>query len=274
MVAQPASVTYSPPTQTTPLGTTVVDWDSLGAQYTPVGLYRAVFDAPTPTHEKFEVHVTTLKPGMSSHQPHHHPWEELILVKEGKLKVSINGQNHQAGPGSLIFFASHDAHNVTNDGDTPATYYVINFFTGAVHTVPDEAAAIRAAPNMLPSSVFDCDSLPATPTKTGSHREVVDSRTLTFLRLESHVTALNAGESTPPDNHDPGDELFVVKTGVIEAKVNGVSCRMKAGSCFYIAPNDGRSFKNIGASTASYLVIKVVSEKTPPPYGSSGATKT
>jgi quercetin dioxygenase-like cupin family protein len=266
-MAQPPSLTYTPPSQSTPLGTTFVDFDSLTTRVTPVGLYRAVFDAPTPTLEKFEVHVTTLRPGMPSHAPHHHPWEEMLLLREGELEVSINGQKHHAGPGSLVFFASHDVHNATNVGDKPATYYVVNFCTDAIHSLSNQPAAERAEPGKLPSSVIDCDNLPAIPTKTGSRRNVVDSPTLTFRRLESHITTLNAGEGTPADMRDPGDEFFVVKSGVIEAKVNGVTCRVAAGSCFYFSPNEGRAFKNIGATPASYQVIKVVSEKSPKQAG-------
>ena len=265
-MAQPNSVKYAPPSQSTPIGTTFVDFDSLTPKITPVGLARAVWDAPTPTLEKFEVHITTLRPGMPSHAPHHHPWEEMLLVKEGDLNVSINGQIHHAGPGALIIFASHDVHNVTA-GDKPTTYYVINFYTDLVHTVPDKPAAEQAVPGKLPSSVIDCDSLPATPTPTGSRRSVVDSPTLTFQRLESHITTLNAGQSTAINMRDSGDEFFVVKSGTIEAKVNGVACRLTAGSFFYFAPNDGRTFKNIGTTPASYQVIKVVSDKSPPQAG-------
>ena len=248
VMAQAPSPAYAPPSQATPLGTTFVDYDSLIVRITPVGQQRAVFDAPTPTLEKFEVHVTTLRPGMASHAPHHHPWEEMLLLREGILDVSLNGQIHRAVPGSLIFFASHDVHNATNAGDTPATYYVINFYTGAFRTVPNQPAAARAVPGMLPSSVIDCEHLASTETKTGSRISVVDSPTLTFLRLESHITTLNAGQSTLPDMRDNGDELFIVKSGVLEAKCNGVTCRIKAGSLFYFAPNDPRGFKNIGGT--------------------------
>jgi quercetin dioxygenase-like cupin family protein len=267
LMAQPPSLTYSPPGQSTPIGTTFVDFDSLTTRITPVGQARAVFDAPTPTLEKFEVHITTLRLGMPSHAPHHHPWEEMLLLKEGTLDVSLNGQKHRAVAGSLIFFASHDVHNVTNVGDTPATYYVINFYTDAVHTVPNQPAAERAVAGMLPSSVIDCEHLASTPTKTGSRISVVDSPTLTFPRLESHITTLNAGQSTVPDMRDNGDELFIVKSGVIEAKSNGVTCRIRAGSLFYFAPNDPRGFKNIGTTPASYQVIKVLSDKSPKQQG-------
>jgi quercetin dioxygenase-like cupin family protein len=263
LVAQPLSATFSPPAQTTPLGSTFIDWMSIPAQYGPVGLYRSVFDAPTPTLEKFEVHVTALRPGMSPHQPHHHPWEEMLLVMDGNLEVSINGLKHHAGPGFLVFFASNDIHSLVNTGNKPATYFVINFYTASVHAAPNQAAAIRNVPGMLPSSVIDCENLPAIPTKMGSRREILDSATLTFLKLESHITELNVGEDTGVNVQDPADEFFIVKSGTIEALVNGVTRQVRVGSCFYVAPNDERRFKNIGATTASYQVIKVVSQRTP-----------
>ncbi len=263
LLAQPLVSTYAPPTQSTPLGTTFVDWDSLAVRTTALGFSRAVFDNPTPTLEKLEMHITTLQPGMTSHPVHHHAWEEMLLVKEGDVEVSINGQSHRAGPGALIFYASHDVHNIKNAGDKPATYYVMNFYTDLVHTVADKPAAEQAVPGKLPSSIFDCNSLPVTPTPTGSRVDIVDSPTLTFLMLGSHITTLNAGQSTKPDIIDSGDEIFIVKSGALEVKVNGVAARVNEGSFFYCAPNDKRTLRNIGPTPASYHVIKIVSARTP-----------
>jgi quercetin dioxygenase-like cupin family protein len=263
--AQPASVPYAPPSSSVPLRSTFVDWNSLRFHATPVGLYCAVFNEPTPALEKIEVHVTTLLPGMASHTPHHHPWEEMLLVKEGQLEVSINGSKKAAGPGALVFIASHDLHNVTNVGDKPATYYVINFYTGAVHSVRDQPAAEWAPHGTLPSCVVDCDSLPAS--SHGGHKTVVDSPTVTFLRLESHISTLASGASTSPRGRDPGDELFIVKSGVLEATLDGVACRLGAGSLYYVAPNAERTMRNFGTEPCSYQVIKVVCDKSPQKSG-------
>jgi quercetin dioxygenase-like cupin family protein len=259
----PVELHYSPPSHMTILGTTFVDWDSLVPRYTPVGLSRAVFDNPTPTLEKFELHITTLRPGMLSHAVHHHPWEEIIIIKEGEVEANINGHTQRAGPGALVFYASHDPHNMKNIGTTDATYYVINFYTDLVHTVPDKPAIEQAVAGTMGSSVIDCNRLPSTPNATGSRVAVCDSPTLTFLNLSSHITTLNVGQSTRTDMVDAGDELFIVRSGELEARVNDVTCRLKEGSLFYIAPNDKRTFKNIGPAPASYLVIKVTSAKTP-----------
>jgi quercetin dioxygenase-like cupin family protein len=261
--AQPVEVKYSPPARSAPIASTFVDWDKLSFRQGPVGLFCPIFDEPTPVLEKMEVHVTMLRPGMASHTPHHHPWEEILLIKEGQVEVSINGRKEGAGPGALVFFAANDAHNLTNVGSTLATYYVINFCTAAVHTVRDQPAAEWAPAGMLSSRVVDCDRLPQAPTKTGFHNTAFDSPTVTFLRLESHVTILNPGESTAPRNRDPGDEIFVVKSGDVEATLNGNAHVAKAGSLFYVAPNDERTMRNPGTESCSYQVIKVVSDKTP-----------
>jgi glyoxylate utilization-related uncharacterized protein len=95
----------------------------------------------------------------------------------------------------------------------------------------------------------------------------MDSPTLSFVRLASHITTLDVGQATQTDIVDSGDELFILKAGEIEARVDGVSCRMQAGSLFYCAPNSKRTFRNIGTVPATYHVIKVVSEKSPKEAG-------
>jgi len=253
------------PGHSTPLGTTFVDWDSLTPQTTPRGDNRAVFDNPTATLEKFEVHVATLLPGHAT-EVEHHASEEIVLIKEGELDVSFSGQIHHAGPGSLVFLASNDPQSLRNAGGQPATYYDINFIPALVHTLADNPSAQSAPPGILPSSVFDCNHLPATATKTGSTTNIVNSATRTFRSFLSHITTLNVGQSTAVDMIDSGEEFFVLKSGLLEATVNGITCRMKEGSVFYCAPNDKRTFRNIGATPAAYQVIKVVvSTNTPKP---------
>lgn len=261
---QPPAIAYAPPSQKTPLRTTFVDWDSLAVRTTASGASRAVFDNPTPVLEKFEMHITTLEGGKTSHPPHHHPWEEMLLVKDGIAEVSINGKLLRAGPGALIFYASNDVHNIKNAQDNvPVTYYVMNFYTDLVHTASDKSAAEQAAPGKLPSGVIDSNSLPVTTTPTGSRVTVVNSPTLTFPMLGSHITTLAVGQTTQAEMVDPGDELFIVKTGTLEVTVNGVTVRLKEGSFFYCAPNDKRTLRNIGTVPASYHVIKIMSAKSP-----------
>ncbi len=259
----PTVSTYEPPKQSTVLVTTFVDWDSLTPTPTAVGQLRPVFDNPTVAMDKLEVHITTLNPGMESHPPHRHSWEEMLLIKDGDFEISINGRKQHAGPGALVFLASNDAHNARNVGTKPGTYYVINFVTDLSHSTSGKSAAEQAVPGKLASSVIDCNSLPTTPTPTGARVTCVSSPTLTFVALESHITTLNPGQQGAPNIIDPNDEIVVIKTGQVEVTVNGVASRMNAGSLLYWAPNVKRTMRNVGSVPTSYQVFRVTSAKSP-----------
>lgn len=119
------------------------DWESLSPKPTGVGQYRHVVRAPTATLDELEIHVTTLNPGQTSHAPHRHPNEELVILASGKLEAYSNGQTKVLGPGSIIFNASNQMHGVKNVGDVPATYHVINW--AAPGTLKKGAAGAKPA---------------------------------------------------------------------------------------------------------------------------------
>jgi quercetin dioxygenase-like cupin family protein len=259
----PTVSNYEPPKQSTVLDTTFVDWDSLIPKPSAVGQGRPVFDNPTVAMDKLEVHITTLNPGQESHPPHRHSWEEMLLIKDGDFEISINGKKQHAGPGALVFFASNDAHNARNVGTKPGTYYVLNFVTDLSHSTSGKSAAEQAVPGKLASSVIDCNSLPTTPTPTGSRVTCVSSPTLTFLALESHITTLDPGQQGAPNIIDPNDEIVIIKSGQVEVTVDGVASRMNAGSLLYWAPNVKRTMRNVGSVPTSYQVFRVTSAKSP-----------
>lgn len=254
--AQPAAVPVGK------LGSTVFRWEDFTAKPTPNGngLRREVANLPTATIEIFESHITTLDPGKMSHPPHQHAREEFIIVKEGTLDVSLNGKVRRAGAGSLFFFAANDFHNMTNVGDTPATYHVFNFTTATTKSAPAGGATSAAVPGKLVSTVFDWEKLELKPTPTGARREIVNSPTTTLANLEAHVTTLNPGAMPHPSHRHPDEEIVVVKEGLLEVTINRVSTRGGPGSVFFFGSNDEHAVKNVGPTAAIYHVIRIVAE--------------
>jgi XRE family transcriptional regulator, regulator of sulfur utilization len=113
------------------MASAVITWDEIQARIKPTktGQRREVFDAPTPTLDRFHCHITTLNPGENTGALHRHPQEEIVIVKEGTLEINIDGKKQTAGPGSMIFYAVNENENMTNVGKTPATYYVLQWYT-------------------------------------------------------------------------------------------------------------------------------------------------
>ncbi len=113
----------------TPLASGVFDVSQLTATPTPVGVRREAFDAPTATVDKTHCHITTLNAGATSGAPRKHLQEEIIIVKEGTVEANWDGQSRVAHAGDVIFFAANAVTFLRNTGTTPATYYVIYYFT-------------------------------------------------------------------------------------------------------------------------------------------------
>ncbi len=124
-----AAVATSParPSETPVLGSTAISWEEIQAKVSANGRYRQVLKAPTATLDELELHVTTLPPGQSPHPPHKHPDEELVIIREGTVEATVNGQTRRVGPGSVIFQASNQMHGLRNVGDVPAVYHVIKW---------------------------------------------------------------------------------------------------------------------------------------------------
>lgn len=259
-----------PADQRPAIGSKAWVWDSLVFRPTAIGGRREVNNSPSATLRVFEAHVTTLNPGRVSHAPHRHAQEEFILVKEGTLEAHINGRTQRAGPGSLFFFAAHDAHNSTNVGDTPATYLVFNFQSALTASAPVEGVEAATASGKLigklQSAVYDWNKLAVTKTATGERRAILSSPTATLGNVSWHVTTIRAGLVAHAPHRHADEELVVVKDGLIEVSVDGETTRGGPGSMFFFGSGSMHGMKNVGDTSASYYVFRVVTEATPPAF--------
>ena len=128
-IAATVSVTALAQSKLPVMRSSVFDWNTIPAQKTEKGALRNFFDASTATLDEFECHVTTLDPGITSHPPHQHANEEMIIVKEGEVEALVNGEFKKLGAGSIIFQAPNQLHTYRNSSKAPVTYYAIKWLS-------------------------------------------------------------------------------------------------------------------------------------------------
>ena len=87
--------------------------------------FRSIFEGRTRTGFPLELHESDLAPGGMPHPPHHHVHEEMFLIREGTLEVTMAGRSTSLGPGSVAFVASNVQHGIRNVGTTHAQYFVL-----------------------------------------------------------------------------------------------------------------------------------------------------
>lgn len=86
---------------------------------------RPVLNGATHAGLPIELHITELAPGEAPHPPHHHVHEEMVMLHQGTLEVTIMGRSVKLEPGSVAYVASGEEHGWRNVGATPAQYYVL-----------------------------------------------------------------------------------------------------------------------------------------------------
>ncbi|MBM3442603.1 MAG: cupin domain-containing protein [Bacteroidetes bacterium] len=91
------------------------------------GGVRQLFDRPTVHFARFDIHITTLNPRLSSHAPHTHRNEEVILLLEGEGEMVHGSERRRIVAGGAAWVGSMVPHNITNIGDRPAVYYAIQW---------------------------------------------------------------------------------------------------------------------------------------------------
>ena len=87
---------------------------------------RRMFTAKTHTGFKIESHQSDIAPGEVNHPPHQHLREEMMLIREGIMELTIAGTPYRLGPGDVGVIGSNELHNAKNVGTTTARYFIVN----------------------------------------------------------------------------------------------------------------------------------------------------
>ena len=108
-------------------GSILIDFNDL--EFTPhdKGGVRHYYRRPTAMFSLAEMHVTTLNPGIKSHEPHTHPAAEFILMISGNTQMQIGDKIHKADPGDLYYVESEIPHGIQNLGDEACMYFAFQW---------------------------------------------------------------------------------------------------------------------------------------------------
>ena len=107
------------------LPTTVLSYDRLQVRTSSTSETRQMITGATHAGYRIDLHETSVAAGQMPHAAHHHVHEEMLLIREGTLDVTVKGRTERLGPGSVVYIASNEEHGWKNAGSTPAKYFVL-----------------------------------------------------------------------------------------------------------------------------------------------------
>jgi (S)-ureidoglycine aminohydrolase len=235
--------------QTDTLPSAVYKWSDLKPEKTSTGERRPLLKGSTLDLATLQIHTSTLGAGKTNHQPRAlNDREELVIVKEGNLKVTIKDSSKILGAGGLALIVAGDEQSFSNPFNEPVTYYVIAF------TAKDPVNIQRG--KQAGSFIKDWKELEVRKTDKGESRPIFDRPSSMFPRFEVHATALNPGMSSHAPHTHRAEEIILMMKGNVEEAIGQAIHKAKAGDVILLNSNIPHAITNTGKVKCSYFAIQ------------------
>jgi (S)-ureidoglycine aminohydrolase len=228
----------------------VYRWNDLKVEKEASRERRPILKGSTTDLAHLEIHASTLAPGKAPHPAHtHEDEEELVIVKEGQLKVTINEESKVLGPGSIALIVPGEAHGFENAGDTQASYYILKYRS----KLPMDKKRGEEAGGSL---MIDWNDLEFHPHDKGGIRRYFDRPTAMCKNFEMHVTTLNEGlKSHEPHTHRAAEIVLVIE-GNTEMQIGDKFYQGTQGDLYFLASEIPHAIRNTGEEPCVYFAFQ------------------
>lgn len=228
----------------------VYAWNHLQQKKEKTSITRQIFKGSTLDLAYFEMHATTLQPGKAPHSAHTHgDTEELIIVKQGRVNVTINGNSTTLGPSSVAVIMPGDLHGIENTGNETATYYIVKMKS---RSATNRGRAAKAGG----SFIVNWDTVAVKKTDKGQHRDIFDRPTSQFARFDVHATTLNAGQVSHLPHTHRSEEMIVMIKGNVQMNIGNKFYKSSAGDVIFLESEIPHALNNTGNSACEYFAFQ------------------
>jgi (S)-ureidoglycine aminohydrolase len=228
----------------------VYHWEDLPKKVSSERVGRKIMEGSSTHFEFLEIHATTQIKGAKPSPPHtQKEIEEVLIVKEGLMKMTMDGENKILPAGSVILIPPLVEQSLENVGDGPLTYYVMMFKS-------KKTMNIKRGDLAGGKLFINSDDLEVLSTANGSRVGYLERPTAMCEKFEMHVTQLNEkGPSHTPHSHVDTEIILVIK-GETEMLIDGNKYQGKAGDLYLMHSNETHGISNASDSSAKYFAFR------------------
>ncbi|MEO5582426.1 MAG: cupin domain-containing protein [Saprospiraceae bacterium] len=232
------------------LASGVYAWDQLLVKKSEDREVRKLMEGSTTLFEYLEIHATTQYKGAKPRLPHaQKDLEEIILVKEGTMKFTMDDKDAILGPGSVILIPPLAMQALENIGNGSLTYYVLMFRSNT----PMDMERSKSSGGPL---FVNADDLVFKSNVKGGRIDYINRPTAMCENAELHVTQLNVqGPSHKAHKHIDSEMILVIE-GEIDVVIEGVPHHGKAGDLFLIHSNEMHGIQNTQNKQCKYFALR------------------
>lgn len=228
----------------------VYKWSELPIKEGDMRVGRKIMEGSSPHFSFLEIHATTQDKGAKPAPPHTQDnIEELVFVKEGRLKLTMNGKSEVLPKGSVGLIPPLTEQSMENVGDVPLTYYIMMF------TSKKEMDIQRGQEAGGPLFI-DFDDLKPEKTGKGRSTSYFERPTAMCEYFEMHTTQLDCKVPSHKPHSHAESEIILVIEGQTEMTINGKRYQGGEGDLFFVKSNETHGISNIGDSPCRYYAFR------------------
>ena len=174
--------------------------------------------------------------------------EQIFMIKEGELSVSLNQQTKTVGPNSVVVVMPGEQ-GTLRCASPKATYYTMRY-RGKEPMDPARGKKDGG------STVIDFEELPFKEHDKGGLRNYFHRATAMCPYYEMHLTTLNAGiKSHEPHTHR-ATEIILIVDGHTEMEIGNEVIRATKGDLYFVSANVPHAIRNIGEQPCMYFAYQ------------------
>ena len=236
--------------QLQPIHSGVYHWNDLPVKKDKQRESRKIAEGTTAEFSYFEIHATTQYKAAAPRPSHaQDSIEEVIIIKEGKLKCSIGDKTAELGSASVLLIPPHEMQTFENTGNGPVTYYVLMFRSRK----PMDMDRSKKAGSAL---LMNADSISYTEKDGKGTQKYFDRPTAMCDNYEMHITYLKVkGPSHAPHQHID-TEIILMIDGESEMTIDGKTYHAGPGDLYIAESGKMHGISNATDKPCSYFAFK------------------
>ncbi|HYF67764.1 MAG TPA: cupin domain-containing protein [Ohtaekwangia sp.] len=228
----------------------VYNWEDLAIKQINGGERRNILQGDTRHFEFIAIDGFALNPKASQISSSNEDLEELIIVREGEFKITLNGKSQSLKSGGVALISPGVSHQLENTGKDAGVYYVLRFKS---KTTMDKERGQKAGG----SAVVNWDDVAFNESETGGRKQFFDRPTTALSRLEMHTTKLNAGLNSHAPHTHPEEEVVLLLRGEAEMQIGDKHTKVLPGGLIFLDSDIPHAITNTGTTPCEYFAFSM-----------------
>lgn len=234
----------------------VYAWQDAPLEKTDTGSKRTLVKGNATDFEFMDITAVTLDKGKGESESPNMDFEEMVVVKDGRLSITLSGESKTVGRGSVAILMPGDKRSYTNAAAGETTFYVLRY---------KSKKPVDAERGMKSGGSFVVDwnnvKFTARNDGKGGTRNFFNKPTAMGRRLELHSTQLNSTQNSHAPHRHRAEELVIILEADVEmylgpGATDGKTRKATDGDIIYLVSNEYHAISNIGTKPALYFAFQ------------------